>query len=82
MILQPLSSNNVSDFTLRLVTQIIKNNNIITSKSLKECFRRYIYSRPNSHFIKYYMTCLGLMTINLSDQTILSVDENNNIIII
>jgi hypothetical protein len=83
MILRPLSSiNNVCDFTIKLVEIIIRNNKTISVKELKECFRKYLYSHPDKEFIIYYITCLQLMTINLSDQNMLFIDENNNIIII
>lgn len=80
MILRPLSEVNVSEFTIKLVSILIKNNKYITKKQLRESFRKAIYFHTCSELRGYYNTCLMLMTINLHEDTILNLDINNNII--
>jgi|GEM_PF-3334493 hypothetical protein len=83
MILRPLSGTNVSEFTIKLVVIIIRNNNRhITKKHLRDTFRQTIYFHGCRELRSYYNTCLMLMTFNLHEDTILSLDENNNIIAI
>ncbi len=83
MILRPLSGINVSEFTIKLVVIIIRNHNgHITKRQLIEFFRRTIYFHGCYELRSYYNTCLMLMTIHIPEETILSLDENNNIIAI
>lgn len=83
MILRPLSGINVSEFTIKLVVIIIRNhNNYINKKDLKDTFRQTIYFHGCYELRSYYNTCLMLMTIHIPEETILSLDENNNIIAI
>lgn len=83
MILRPLSEINVSEFTIKLVIIIISNNNrLIPKRKLIESFRRTIYFHKCSELREYYNTCLMLMTFNLPEDTILSLDSNDNIITI
>ena len=83
MILRPLSGIDVSEFTIKLVIIIITNNNgHITKRQLIEFFRRTIYFHKCSELRSYYNTCLMLMTFNLHEDTILTLDSNNNIIAI
>ena len=82
MILRPLSGINISDSTIKLVIIIINNNRYITKKHLREYFRQTIYFHGCSELRSYYNTCLMLMTFNLHEDTILSLDSNNNIIAI
>lgn len=83
MILRPLSEIDVSEFTIKLVVIIIKNhNNFINKKDLRDTFRQTIYFHGCCKLRSYYNTCLMLMTFNLHENTILSLDENNNIIAI
>jgi len=83
MILRPLSGINVSEFTIKLVSILIKNHNRhISKRLLRESFRKTLYFHGCHEMRSYYNTCLMLMTFNLPEDTILSLDSNNNIIAI